>query len=143
METSEFLEPLKPYFEAFAEDDPVRRLELLTRCMTPDAEIWGPNRLFAGYGAITEKIEAFHMNWPGCRLVLASGINTFKNAARFGNAIVRTDDTVLANGHTVVELAADGRIRRVIPFWEALPPLPDSWPPHLAVPGQQNKPGAA
>ena len=132
MEASAFLEPLKPYFEAFAERDPIRRVELLAQCLTPDAEIWGPNRLFAGYVEISGKIEAFHKNWPGCRLVLASGLNSFKNAARFANAIVGADDTVLASGHTVVELAPDGRIRRVLPFWEALPPLPDSWPRQFA-----------
>ena len=143
MEASAFLEPLKPYFAAFAERDSSRRVELLAQCMTPDAEIWGPNRLFSGYAEISGKIEGFHNNWRGCRLVLASGLNTFKNAARFGNAIVRADDSVLASGHTVVELAPDGRICRVLPFWEALPPLPDSWPGSLAVPTQGNVPSVA
>lgn len=131
MDESTFLNVLKPYLEAFAEADPIRRVELLTEAMSPTAEIWGPKRVFAGYDEISEKIAGFHRNWPQCRLVLATGLNTFLNAARFGGAIVGPDGAVLASGHAVVELAADGRIQRVLPFWESLPPLPASWPRHL------------
>jgi hypothetical protein len=144
VELSSFLATNQLYFEAFGEHDPVRRAELLARCMTEDAEIWGPNRLFAGYAAISEKIAAFHRNWPGCRLVLASGIVTFHHFARFAVAIIRHDDSVLATGENVDELAPDGRIRRVVPLWEmALPPLPNSWPGRLAAPVQRERPPAA
>ena len=138
VELSSFLATNKLYFEAFAERDPVRRRELLARCMTEDAEIWGPNRLFAGYAALSEKIVAFHGNWPGCRLVLASGFVSFEHFVRFAVAIVRTDNSVLATGENVDELASDGRIRRVVPLWEmTLPPLPNSWPEHLAAPAKR------
>jgi len=134
MNLSAFLDPLAIYLEAFAEHDPIRRGELLARSMTPDAEIWGPQRVFAGYADISVKIDGFHKNWPGCRLVLASGLNTFRNVARFAGAIVGPDGTALANGQSVIELAEDGRISRVLPFWEALPPIPESWPARLASP---------
>ena len=142
MELSAFLDPLQPYLEAFAERDPVRRAELLARGLTPDAEIWGPKRVFKGYVEISEKIDGFHKNWPGCRLVLATGLNSFANAARFGSAILGPDDSVRASGHAVVELGHDGRIWRVIPFWQALPSLPESWPEHLGVPVQRSNPSA-
>ena len=100
--------------------------------MTPDAQIWGPRRVFAGYPEISEKIEGFHKNWPECRLVLETGLNTFLNAARLGAAIIGNDGAVLASGQAVIELADDGRIQRVIPFWEPLPSLPADWPAHLA-----------
>ena len=132
MDQHTFLQPTIPYLEAFAEIDPVRRLELLSHAMTPDAEIWGPKRVFAGYSEISQKIEGFHKNWPGCRLVITSGPNTFQNAARFGCALVGADGTILASGQSVVELGKDGRYQRVIPFWEELPPLPTNWPEHLA-----------
>ena len=143
IEPSAFLEPLAVYFEAFAEHDSVRRGELLVRCLTAGAEIWGPKRVFAGYTAISEKIAGFHKNWPGCRLALASGLNTFGNLARFGNAIVRTDGSAVTTGHSIIELAQDGRINRVLPFWEALPPIPASWPRHLAHPVQREDSNAA
>ena len=125
---------LEIYFEAFAEDDPRRRRELLARCMTEDGEIWGPNLRFTGYDAISEKIAAFHRNWPGCRLVLASGLVTFANFARAGVAFVR-DGVVVARGESITEFAEDGRIVTVVPFWEMkLPPLPESWPQEWGVP---------
>jgi hypothetical protein len=133
MNSQAFLRPLAPYLQAFAEADPVRRLELLTRAMTPDAQIWGPKRVFAGYQEISEKIDGFHTNWPNCRLVITSGVNTFLSVARLGSAIVSVDGDTLADGQTVMELASDGRFMRVIPYWEPLPPLPSDWPEHLAA----------
>jgi hypothetical protein len=132
MEASPFLAALKPYYGAFAEHDPARRLALLQAAMTPDAEIWGPKRVFAGYEQISGKIEGFHQNWPGCRLVLATGLNVFLNSARIGGVILGPDGAVRARGEALIELATDGRIQRVIPFWEPLPPLPPDWPPEFS-----------
>lgn len=131
---SSFLAIKRLYYQAFAERDALRRIELLARCMTEDAEIWGPDRLFVGYAQISEKIAAFHKNWPDCRLVLASGIVSFDNYVRFAGAIVGPDRSVVARGESVNEISADGRIRRVVPLWEmALPPLPVGWPEQLAA----------
>ena len=77
MNESQFLRVLEPYYEAFAEHDEGLRLELLRVAMTPDAEIWGPIRMFAGYAQISEKISGFHRNWPSCRMVLDRGLNIF------------------------------------------------------------------
>ena len=72
MDESQFLSALKPYYEAFGEREETNRLRLLRAAMTPEAEIWGPNRVFTGYEQISEKIVGFHKNWPGYRLVLDS-----------------------------------------------------------------------
>jgi len=141
VDDSAFLATLAVYLEAFAERDPVRRGELLARCFTADGEIWGPNRMFRGLAAISEKIAAFHVNWPGSRLVLASGIVAFDNVVRLGNALVGTDGSAHAKGETIFELAPDGRIRRVVPLWDAkLPSLPPSWPAHLGAPAERDSP---
>jgi len=137
MDESEFLRVLRPYYEAFAEHDEGRRLELLRMAMTSTAEVWGPKRVFAGYLEISEKITGFHKSWPGCRLVLDTGLNIFLNSARIGGAIVGPDGTPRARGEAVVELAPDGRIERVLPFWEVLPTLPASWPVELAGPPRE------
>jgi hypothetical protein len=134
MNTAALLATLEIYFEAFAEHDRDRRLELLARCFTADGEIWGPNLRFAGYEAISGKIAAFHRNWPDCRLVLASGLTTFADFARFGIAFDKKG-FVVARGETVIEVAADGRIATVVPFWELkLPTIPESWPQQWAAP---------
>ena len=143
MEASAFFLPLTPYLDAFVEHDSARRLELLERGLTSNAEIWGPKRIFTGYAEISEKIEGFHKSWPNCRLVLASGIVCFNNAGHFAKAIVGSDGSVLASGHSVVELAQDGRIRRVLAFWGPQPPLPDSWPKHHSVQALRGSSSAA
>jgi hypothetical protein len=142
VDESAFLKALEPYYEAFAEYDDTRRLELLRAAMAPGAEIWGPKRVFAGHDQISEKIIGFHKNWPGCRLVLDTGLNVFLNSARVGGAIVDSGGKVLALGQALIELASDGRIQRVIPFWEALPPLPASWPAQLAGPARSGNSAA-
>ena len=135
---------LEIYFGAFAEKDAERRGELLAGCLTPNAAILGHSQVFVGYAAISEKIAGFHGNFPDCRLVLASGLFTFEKIVRFGNAIVRSDGSVVARGETVMEIAQDGRIGRVVPLWEmSLPPLPGGWPEHLAVPPAPKVPTAA
>ena len=134
MNTAKLLKVLEVYFEAFAEYDPIRRGELLAQCLTPDCAIWGHSHVYAGYVAISEKIAGFHTNFPDCRLVLASGLMTFDNIVRSANAIVRRDGSVVARGESVSEISADGRLCRIVPLWETnLPPLPESWPAHLAV----------
>ena len=133
MESSVFENSLKVYFEAFAENENSQRLILLSRCMNEEGEIWGPQRLFKGYEAISEKIEGFHARMPGARLVLASGLNIFLNIARFKVAIVNADGSTKSEGDNFIEMADDGRIHRVFPFWEAVLPVPASWPRHLAL----------
>jgi hypothetical protein len=142
MEASAFFLPLKPYLDAFVEHDSALRLDLLEQGLTANAEIWGPKRVFTGYAEISEKINGFHKNWPNCRLVLASGIVCFNNAGHFAKAIVGSDGSVLASGHSVVELAQDGRISRILAFWGPQPPLPESWPTHHSVQALRGGPSA-
>ena len=134
MNTAKLLEVLEVYFEAFAEHDPIRRGELLAQCLTSDCAIWGHSQVYAGHVAISEKIAGFHTNFPDCRFVLASGLMTFDNIVRSANAIVRRDGSVVARCETVSEIAPDERLCRIVPLWETnLPPLPESWPAHLAM----------
>lgn len=128
MDADAFLRPLRPYMAAFVERDPERRLALLAYALTPGACIGGPSRAYTGHAEISGKIDGFQRNWPGCRLVLAGGLLTFENAAHFPMAIVGPDGEVRAAGHSVAELAADGRVQRVLAFWGTHPPLPVGWP---------------
>lgn len=133
MEASSYFRPLKPYLDAFVEHDAAKRMALLEQSLTPGAEIRGPTRVFSGYAGISEKIDGFHKHWPDCRLALASGILCFGNAGHFAMAIVSVDESILASGHSVVELATDGRIDRVLAFWGPQPGIPDDWPVRLSV----------
>ena len=133
MQATSFLSVLKPYLDAFVEHDAARRMALLEQSLTPNAEIWGPTRVFAWYAEISEKIDGFHKNWPDCRLALARGILSFGNAGHFAMAMVSADESIRASGHSVVELAVDGRIDRVLAFWGPPPAIPEDWPVRLSV----------
>jgi hypothetical protein len=133
MESKAFLRPLLPYAAAFIERDAERRLVFLAESLSSTAEIRGPKRVFTGYAEISEKIEGFQRNWPECRLVLAAGVITFQSTCHFPMAIVGSDGRVRAAGHSVAELAEDGRIQRILAFWGEHPPLPGSWPPEFKV----------
>lgn len=134
---------LRDFYAAFAETDRARRATLLTRCLTPDAEIPWPGDGFKGYAEISRKIDGFHQRWPGTRLVLASGWNAYQNVARVAGAIVDANGVAIAHSNSVFVLAADGRIATVWPFWEALPALPDSWPVALSPRWGSAPPGGA
>src|SRR5438552_711912 len=131
MELAVVEEILKVYFAAFAEPARALRKLLLLQCLPEDAEILGPGRLFKGHEAIADKIDGFHSRRPGARLVLASGFYIFRNIARFEVAIIGADGSVAAKGDAVAEFAQSGQVSRVLPFWESLPPVPESWPRHL------------
>ncbi|MCW5664636.1 MAG: nuclear transport factor 2 family protein [Piscinibacter sp.] len=134
MEPEAFLRPLLPYMAAFVERDAERRLALLATALSPTAEIRGPQHVFTGYAEVSEKIIGFQKNWPECRLVLAAGVITFQNTCHFPMAIVGQDGRVLARGHSVAELASEGRIQRIVAYWGEHPSLPESWPPEFKVP---------
>ena len=48
-------------------------------------------------------------------------------------AIVSADGSIAAGGHSVVELASDGRIDRVLAFWGPQSAIPDDWPARLSA----------
>ena len=120
---------LQDFYRAFAEPESPARRALIARCLTEDAEIWGPQRLFKGHHDVAEKIDGFHQRRPGQRLVLASGMHAFLNTVRVRGALVDAAGETVALGESLFEFAPDGRIARVFPMWESLPPAPPAhWP---------------
>jgi hypothetical protein len=64
IQPSVLAETLRVYFAAFAEPNRAHRKQLLSRCLTQDAEIWGPRYLFKGYESISDKIDGFQSRMP-------------------------------------------------------------------------------
>ena len=114
----------------------MRRETLMARSLAPDVEVIGPGYHFKGYQAISAEVERFLTHDPGSRPVLASGFLMHHNFVRFAVAMVNADERIVAVGDDIVELGADGRIVKVLTFWGALPPVPESWPSDLVTPGQ-------
>lgn len=134
MNHSRVEEVLRAYAAIWAEPDAVRRDEFLAQSLLSDAEVIGPGYQFKGHRAISAEVERFLHHDPGSRPVFSSGYVAHHNVARFTVAMLDRQDVVVAEGEDIVEFAEDGRIARVITFWGALPPVPESWPPELCAP---------
>ena len=134
MNTAQFHEVLKAYAAVWSEADPMRREALMTKSLSSDAEVMGPGFRFKGYQEISREVDRFLRHDPGARPVVASGIATHHNWARFAIAMLDADGKQVAQGEDIVELGADGRIVKVLTFWGALPPVPADWPPGLVAP---------
>lgn len=64
--------------------------------------------------------------------MLTSGWNAYRNIVRVAGAIVDAQGVAVAESQSEFELAPDGRIAKVWPFWEPLPALPGPWPEALS-----------
>jgi hypothetical protein len=124
---------LHAYAALWAERDRARRAALIALSLTEDADILGNGYRFVGHAQIDAEVERFHRHDVGARAVLASGVDAHHDVARFAVAVLDAGGKVVARGEDIVQLAADGRIRRVMTFWGELPPVPPAWPDELAL----------
>lgn len=114
---------LAAYTAVWSEPDAARREALLKSCWSEDSEIVGPGYAFKGTQAVLAEAARFQAQEPGARVVLTSGFDAHGRWARFTFALLGPDGGVANEGWDLVELAADGRIARVISFWGPLPPV--------------------
>ena len=113
---------LADYFAAWNEADDQERIRLLRRSITDEAQLLDSAGDWRGVDGFAERIGRYHALAPGTKVVPASGVDSFGNVLRYAWRIVdlRGDDVL--EGLDVVEVAEDGRLRRVLMFHGALPP---------------------
>jgi len=122
------------YAAIWSETSPLRIQALVEQSLARDIEIVGPGYYFAGHAAVVQEALRFHKEQPGWRAVLSSGIDSHTNVARFTIAMVNPDGILTHHGEDVVLFAADGRLAKVLTFWGAVPPVPQSWPSEVRSP---------
>lgn len=125
---------LRAYVEVWREADSVRRAALLDLCWSEESEIVGPGYHFKGRKAVLDEVARFPREQPGFRPVLTSGFDVHGRWVRFAFVMLDPRDTIVDEGWDVVELAADGRIARVISFWGKLPPPPEDMAERVLLP---------
>ena len=69
-------------------------------------------------------IGGFAERWPGAQVVVTTGVDTHHGWARYGWAIRDASGEPLLQGIDVVEAAPDGRLRRVVMFYNVSLPTP-------------------
>ena len=112
---------LRAFDAAWNEPDPVRRTRMLTRSLTPDAELVDPSGRFEGREAIEKRIAGFSERFPGARVTIISGVDEHNGFARYGWVISAADGTTILDGIDVIERGEDNRLKRVVMFFGPLP----------------------
>jgi hypothetical protein len=114
-------EVVETYFAAANEPDAGRRRQMLMRCVESDAELVDPTGRWQGVDGLVERIERYQSAAPGTRVVPASGIDAHNDLIRYAWTIVDLEGRSVIDGIDVVELASDGRLRRIMMFHGPLP----------------------
>ena len=106
------------YLAAWNEDDPERRWELVTRSLAEGVEITAPGLELRGHAEVLAAIAAFRGEVPARRAQLAAPVDAHHRFARFTFRIEAEDAPLLRAGTGVLEIGADGRLSRVITFFD-------------------------
>lgn len=114
---------LAAYDQAWNAPDDETRQRLLAEALTDEAELVDPTAgTVRGRQAIAARVAGFGERFPGARVEVVSGVDEHSGFARYAWAIRSAGGEVMLDGLDVVQRAPDGRIRRVIMFFGALPP---------------------
>ncbi|MDQ4131342.1 MAG: nuclear transport factor 2 family protein [Actinomycetota bacterium] len=106
---------------------------LLELCLTEDAELVQPNGRSVGRDGVIQRIVGLGERWPGAHPEVTSGTDEHHGFVRYSWDL-RSADSVVLSGVDVGELAADGRLRRVVQFFGPMPELEtDALASHSAV----------
>ncbi|MCB0998351.1 MAG: nuclear transport factor 2 family protein [Acidimicrobiales bacterium] len=109
------------HLEAYACPDAARRAELVAATWDPAGTLLDPPFDGTGHDAIAAMADVVLTHYPDHRFVRTSGVDAHHGIARYGWELVAPDGTVAVAGLDVAELAADGRLRRVVGFFGPLP----------------------
>ena len=112
--------PIGEYFQAWNEPDVDRRRELLERSVTAEIELVHPSfGRSHGIDALSGHIASYQQAMPGTEVVLTSGIDAHNEVARYTWQVVDASGETVVAGLDVVEIAADGRLARILLFHDA------------------------
>ena len=110
------------YIAAWNETDAGRRRDIIARTWAEDGSYLDSHRDGNGHAAINSMIAAAQAQFPGYRVRLSSGIEAHHDRVRFSWSAGGTDQAPLfIAGTDFAVLAADGRLRSVTGFVDAMP----------------------
>jgi hypothetical protein len=109
------------YLAAWNERDPQRRAEWIERAWAPEGRLIDPPLEGAGHAGISDAAAAMHEHYAGHRFERTSGVDAHHDHLRFTWQLVGPDGAVAVAGIDVADLAADGRLARVVGFFGELP----------------------
>jgi hypothetical protein len=104
------------YFAAWNETDPARRRALLEQTWVPEGVYTDPLSFVTGLDEIDTMVAGVQQQFPGHPFSLLSGVDAHHDRIRFEWRLADPQATPVMDGIDVVELAEDGRFRRLSGF---------------------------
>ena len=109
------------YFEMWRATDADTRRDLVERCFVADGRHVDPHADVTGHDDVAAMLAGVHEAYAGFAIERTSGIDRHGDQVRYSWRLDTADGATLVAGIDVVELAADGRMAKVIGFWGDLP----------------------
>jgi hypothetical protein len=114
-------EVVSAYVAMWGATDEEQREALAEQALSEDAVLLYPSFETHGRADAVAAAERFQRDMPGIGIERRSGVEQHHGWVRVAWSIVLGDGSIAAEGESVGELAADGRLRRVIGFRDPLP----------------------
>lgn len=108
----------RAYLDAWNEPDPAVRLDLLTQAMSDDAAYIDPTATVEGRPQLVDHVGLYQPQAADTELVITAGPDTYDTVMRVSWAIHTIGGDVVGTGLDVVDLAEDGRLSRVVGFFD-------------------------
>lgn len=118
--THELTHLIDTHLAGYCEPDPARRAELIATAWATDGSLIDPPFDGTGHEAIAAMVDGVLAHYPDHTFRRTTAIDAHHAFARYGWELVGPDGAVAVAGTDVVELAADGRIARIVGFFGAL-----------------------
>jgi hypothetical protein len=116
-------ETVAAYAAAWNEQDEDARRALLERSWTDDGVYCDPSGRAEGRAALVGHIGGFHARMPGNRIEMASAVDEHDGLLRFAWQMLTPDGAVALDGMDFGELDGDGRLKLIVGFFGAFPPV--------------------
>ena len=105
------------WLAAYCEPDAGRRAELVEQVWVPDGELVDPPLAGTGHATLVALAGAVLEHYPDHTFRRTTAIDAHHVYARYGWELVGPDGAVAIAGQDLVEVADDGRLRKVVGFF--------------------------
>lgn len=110
------------YFAMWNETDPAKRRALIDSTWTADANYIDPMFAASGADGLDAMVAGVHQQFPGHRFRQIGAVDAHHDRIRWAWELAGPDGgAAVAAGVDVAVLAADGRLRDVVGFFEPAP----------------------
>jgi hypothetical protein len=120
---TDVMETIDAYFAFLNELDAGRRSQIAGRAWAPDARYVDPNHDGQGRETLSALVEEVLTGYPGYTFHRTTGIDAHEGGARYGWEFRSPEGEAVVDGEDFAMFDDDGRIKLVVGFHGALPPL--------------------